>query len=461
MTQDNSPMTIAIIGGGFSGSMVATHLLLGATFPLDIKIIERQPLLGRGVAYGTNYASHLLNVPAGKMSAFPDDPAHLLRWLQTIGSEVKPDTFIPRNLYGQYIQNVLDEAEAKAPNYVHLERLNDEAIALQPETKTATIYLHSGKTIQADKIILALGNFPPSDPPVADRSFYKSSRYIGYAWSADAIAGLSAKEPVLLIGSGLTMIDLVIALQDSGHKGIIHVVSRHGLFPLPHQPATPVPAFLNPETAPKNIRALLRLVRQQLKQNSNSEVNWRAVIDSLRPITQQLWQSLPLEEKRRFLRHLRPYWEVHRHRAAPKIMDAIAQLQQSQQLLVHKGRIQTYRETATGVEVLIRNRQGDDVVIPVSGVINCTGPECDYRKFQHPLIANLLQQGLIRPDSLALGLDVDSNGALVATNGATSELLSTLGSPRKGSLWETTAVPELRVQALALAQNLIKWSKTT
>lgn len=456
MTKDNSPITIAIIGGGFSGSMVATHLLLGATCPLDIKIIERQPPLGRGVAYGTNSASHLLNVPAGKMSAFPDDPDHLLRWLQAIGNDVKPDTFIPRNIYGKYIETVLDEAEAKAPNYVHLERLNDEAIALQPGTKTATIYLRSGQTIQADKIILALGNFPPSDPAVADRSFYKSSRYIGYAWSTDAIAGLSAEEPVLLIGSGLTMVDLAIALRDSGHKGIIHVVSRHGLFPHPHKPATPYPAFLNPETAPKNIRALLRLVRQQLQQDSTSEVNWRAVIDSLRPITQQLWQSLPLKEKCRFLRHLRPYWEVHRHRAAPKIIDAIAQLQQSKQLLIHKGRIQTYRETATGVEVLIRNQQADDVIFQVSRVINCTGPECDYRKFQHPLIANLLQQGLIRPDSLALGLKVAPNGALISTKGAISELLFTLGPPRKGSLWETTAVPEIRVQALALAKDLIR-----
>jgi uncharacterized NAD(P)/FAD-binding protein YdhS len=257
------------------------------------------------------------------------------------------------------------------------------------------------------------------------------------------------------------MVDLAIALRDSGHKGIIHVVSRHGLFPHPHKPVTPYPAFLKPETAPKNIRALLRLVRQQLQPDRPSEVNWRAVIDSLRPITQQLWQSLPLEEKRRFLRHLRPYWEVHRHRAAPKIMEAIAELQQSKQLLVHKGRIQTYRETSAGVEVLIRHQQAKDVIVQVSRVINCTGPECDYRKFQHPLIANLLQQGSIRPDPLALGLDVATNGALVSTNGATSELLSTLGPPRKGFLWETTAVPEIRVQAFALAQDLIKWLKKT
>lgn len=185
--------------------------------------------------------------------------------------------------------------------------------------------------------------------------------------------------------------------------------------------------------------------------------DWRAVIDSLRPQTQVLWRALTATEKKRFLRHLRPYWDSHRHRIAPEVAATISQVQQSRQLLFHAGCIQSYEEWDDGVDVTYRPRHQHELhTLRVDRVINCTGPECNYRRLQHPLMVNLLAAGLIRPDPLALGLEVNTNGALVGATGAASRQLFTLGPPQKGGLWETTAVPEIREQAQALAQHLLQ-----
>ncbi|MBD2100075.1 FAD/NAD(P)-binding protein [Leptolyngbya sp. FACHB-261] len=471
----DTPTTIAIIGGGFSGCMVAAHLLHRATRPLNIKLIERQTQLGRGVAYKTRCSAHLLNVPAGKISAFPDHPDHFLNWLQRLQKEgctdelnpgwsAGPEAFVPRKLYGDYIEEILGEAEASASNHVQLERLTNEAIAIHPTTVKgpsaamggATLYLRNNQTLQVDKIVLALGNFPPSDPRVGDPSFYKSRRYRRSAWSADALTGLNSTEPVLLIGSGLTAIDLAISLKEQGHQGLIQVVSRHGLLPQSHRPTEPYPSFLD-ATFPYTISALMQKVRQEVRGAAMQGHDWRAVIDTLRPLTQELWQSLSQVERRRFLRHLRPYWEVHRHRIAPQVAKQINDLLRSGQLVFHAGRIQSYQEDCERVEVVLHKRHTrEQIRLWASRVINCTGPECDYRKFHHPLITSLCQQGLLRSDALGLGLDVATNGALIDANGNASRLLFTLGPLRKGNLWETTAVPELRIQAFALAQELLR-----
>lgn len=463
MTTNSSPPTIAIIGGGFSGSLVATQLLRRVSSPLNIKLIERRPEVGRGVAYGTSSSSHLLNVPAGKMSAFPDDPNHFLQWLQTqeqlngtpAGSGVKADTFVQRKIYGVYIQAVLEEAISFAAEKGRFERLTDEAISISPQAEGGTVYLSSGQSLQADRIVLALGNFPPCNPPVEDKTFYNSDRYIGYPWSANALTSLSPDEPVLLIGSGLTMTDLVVALKEQGHTGVIYIVSRHGLLPHPHKATQPYSPFLCADNSPLKVRDLVRQVRQQVQLAATQGYDWRAVIDSIRPLTQQLWQALPLEEQRQFLRHVRPYWEVHRHRVAPEVGKTISDLLNSNQLVVLSGRIQSFQEDEQGVNVVVRERHTTDTVVcRVARVINCTGPECNYRKFQHPLIVDLLYRRLIRPDALGLGLDVAANGALLTQEGVASQFLYTLGSPQKGRLWETTAVAEIRVQTLALAEEL-------
>ncbi|MBN3938398.1 MAG: FAD/NAD(P)-binding protein [Nostoc sp.] len=460
----HTPTTIAIVGGGFSGSLVATHLLKTATQPLTIKLIERSHQIGKGIAYSTDTNCHLLNVSAGNMSAFAHDPGHLLRWLQHnrdelvafLPEEVNASTFIPRKVYGLYIQSVLAEAEATAPSDVRLERLTDEVVGVQPEEKGAIISLRSGRCFAADRVVLALGN-SPSAPPAMQNANSDDESYLRNAWSADALADLDADAPVLLIGTGLTMVDMVLSLSDRQHRGKIYAVSRRGLFPLKHQAAQPYPCFLTPENSPKSVRGWLRRLRAEVEIAAAQGYDWRAVIDSLRPMIQKIWQKLPTEEQQRFLRHLTPYWDVHRHRIAPRVADVVTEMLDSAQLTIAAGRIREYQALPDGVAVTVCQRKTQtNHILHVRRVVNCTGVAADYRRSPHPLITNLRSQKLIRPNAIGLGLDTDTHGALYAADGNVSTLLYTLGTPRKGDLWETIAVPELRGQAQELSKALLQ-----
>ncbi|MEH2026821.1 FAD/NAD(P)-binding protein [Nostoc sp.] len=460
----HTPTTIAIVGGGFSGSLVATHLLKTASQPLTIKLIERSDKIGKGIAYSTDTNCHLLNVSAGNMSAFAHDPGHLLRWLQHnrdeltafFSEEVNASTFIPRKVYGLYIQSVLTEAEATAPSDVRLERLIDEVVGVQPEEKGAMISLRSGRCFAADRVVLALGN-SPSAPPTIQNPNSNDESYLRNAWSADALADLDADAPVLLIGTGLTMVDMVLSLSDRQHRGKIYAVSRRGLFPLKHQAAQPYPCFLTLENSPKSVRGWLRRLRAEVEIAAAQGYDWRAVIDSLRPMIQKIWQKLPTEEQQRFLRHLTPYWDVHRHRIAPRVADVVTQMLDSAQLTIAAGRIREYQALPDGVAVTVCQRKTQtNHILHVRRVVNCTGVAADYRRSPHPLITNLRSQKLIRPNAIGLGLDTDTHGALYAADGNVSTLLYTLGTPRKGDLWETIAVPELRGQAQELSKALLQ-----
>ncbi|WP_427162071.1 FAD/NAD(P)-binding protein [Aliinostoc sp. HNIBRCY26] len=448
---------IAIIGGGVSGSLVAANLLRNASTPLVIKLIERRPEIGKGVAYSTLVDGHLLNVPAGRMSAFADQPEHFLNWLHTNGySQVTASTYVQRRIYGKYIQAIVHTAEANAADGVQLERIFDEAIAITTTDDLATIYLQSGQYLSAQKVVLALGNFSASSPqPIA--SLGHNHPHVRDAWSNDAISHLNPDDTILLVGTGLTMVDVVVSLHQQGFKGKIYAVSRHGLKPQSHKLTTSYPAFIDLDTAPKTVRRLLHLVRKEIQTASTQGQDWRAVIDAIRPILQPLWQILPFPEQQRFLRHIKTYWEVHRHRIAEEIDELLNTIVQTSQLTYYAGQIQTCREVEKGIDVTIKARRtGENIVLRVNRIINCTGANCNYRRLQHPLIASLQEQRLMRPHPLSIGIDTANNGALIDAEGKVSQQLYTLGTPRKGNLWESTAVPEIRTQAANLTQELLQ-----
>jgi uncharacterized NAD(P)/FAD-binding protein YdhS len=446
-------LTIAIIGGGFSGATLAAQLLRHATQPISVVVIERTPTRGRGVAYSTMHGWHLLNVPAGDMSALADDRGHLLRWAQNnFDSRVGPESFLPRRVYGQYIESLLKEvANSRSAEF---EWKNDQAVSVVRLGSKAEIGLLGGGKIVADKVVLALGNFPPSNPPLPGR-VPNSPRYIPFAWSAAALEGVENENDILLIGSGLTSVDLAVALRAREFRGTIHILSRRGLLPHKHAAAKKWPAFWNKQS-PKTALGLMRLIREQVESAYEQGCDWRAVIDSLRPFTQQIWQSLPKIEKRRFLRHARPYWEVHRHRIAPEIGGLIGYQLVNHHIQAHAGRITSYQEDNDGVDITYRDRKtGRDESLHVDRVINCTGPETDWRRLDNPLLTSLQEQHLAHPDSLFLGLDVSDDGALIGATGTPSDFLYTVGPSRKGSLWETTAVPEIRQEVLDLVKHLL------
>lgn len=443
--------TIAIIGGGFAGAVLAAQVLRKSGGAASVVLIERGPRPGLGVAYGTKCGEHLLNVRAQNMSAYPDDPEHFLRWARLHHSlEVKPGDYLPRRLYGRYVASVLQEEIERYPRqFTHVQ---DEAVALERAGGVAEIRLRSGESVSAGEIVLALGNFPPGDPHLPGRT-ERSRRYVSNPWASSTRD--AAHESILLIGSGLTSVDIAIALRERGCAGTVHILSRRGLLPQSHQATAPWPPFWN-ETSPRTVRGLLRLIRMQVEAAERMGSDWRAVIDSLRPFTQEIWRSLSRQERRRFLRHVRPYWEVHRHRIAPDIASSLATQIQRGQIATHAGRIMEYREDADGVDVTYRDRESGRLKrLRVDQVINCTGPESDCRRIESPLLRDLLRQKLVRPDPLFVGLDATSEGALLDAFGEASDFLYTLGPARKGSLWETTAVPEIRRQAAELADHLL------
>ncbi len=447
---------IVIVGGGFAGVVTAVQLIRHGSSSVRLTIVERHGRPGNGVAYGTENHTHLLNVPAGNMSAFCDDPQHFLQWAQEHhDAKTESTSFLPRHVYGKYMEWVFQTTAESSPKAA-LHWIRDEVIAIEDSSAQRIVRLASGTYLTADRVVLCLGNLRPTDTAVPGRNPSNSSRYVSYAWSESAINDLDHAKSVLLLGSGLTSIDLVLKLRASGFRGIIQVLSRRGLLPQSHKTVRPWTLFWN-ETLPRTTPALLRLVRDQVKLAGNKGSDWRAVIDSLRGVTQRIWLSLPVAERRRFLRHVRPYWEAHRHRVAPEIAAIIAEEISNDRLRLCVGRVTNYCEDDNGVSLTYKKRECASMeVIRVDRVINCTRPDTDYRYLDDTLIRYLQMHGLGHSDPLFLGFDVALDGALINSRGQPSTWLYTVGPTRKGSLWETTAVPEIREQALILARQLTK-----
>lgn len=411
--------------------------------------------MGPGLAYFTNSPGHLLNVPVGGMSAFPDDPQHFLRWIRRLEPGTGPREFVPRRRYGRYLEALLREAREEAAPGVHLELLRAEAvsISISQEREGIQVVLAEGGALAARTAVLAVGNALPADLPVEDGGLYASPRYIRSPWSRGALRRIRPHEPVLLVGTGLTMVDTVLSLAERGHQGPLHALSRHGLLPHVHRPVPARTAVALPETL--RTRSLLRALRREVRE-AGEGTDWRSVVDALRPRTVSLWRDLPLPERRRFLRHLRSFWEVHRHRMAPQVGGTLERLQRAGVLRVHAARVRGFRLTGSGVEARVLPRGlGREDSLRVRYVINCTGPDCALSR-AHPLLRGLLEAGLARVDALGLGLATDAGGALLDARGRPSRALFTLGPLRRGELWETTAIPEIRMQALALARRLLE-----
>jgi uncharacterized NAD(P)/FAD-binding protein YdhS/trehalose-6-phosphate synthase len=448
---------VAIIGAGFSGSMVAIHLTRISP-RLQVLVTDKTGVFGPGVAYSTLDLHHLLNVPAGKMSAFSDEPDHFLQWLQAQSEGrnilVSNDAFVPRRFYGEYVRQLFEQARQSNRGLTTLEI---EIVDIHPQRNRLVLHGTSGEEFLASKVVLALGNFGPGDPPAKDRRFHQNPRYFNMPWSPTMLDQLSGRDDILILGSGLTALDLLISLNETKRQGQIHVVSRHGLFPQAHQPYLAQPGWFNNRDFPQTIRRLLRVIRNDIRIAAAEAMDWRAVIDALRPHTQQIWRSLNIDERRRFMRHVRSFWESHRHRVAPAVLSIKDSMLQRGQVVFHKARVESIIESDNGFEVALFDRatRRETKLLP-GYVINCTGPECNYYKLKDPLVLNLLARGLIHPDPLFLGLAAAPNGAVLNYLGQPSDHIFTLGSVKKGMLFETTAVPELRVQASELAIELMR-----
>ncbi|MFT4046378.1 MAG: FAD/NAD(P)-binding protein [Solimonas sp.] len=454
--------TIAIIGAGFCGTALAVHLLRRPPVtPLDVVLINRSGLMARGVAYGTRTNSHVLNVPAARMGALPGEEDGFLQFARRQDPKVNGASFVARRCYGDFLEALLAEAAVRAPSGARFRAVVGDVNRIVPLADGgARVLLGNGDAIQADKVVLSMGNYAPGDPPVAagQRAFYSSPRYVANPWRPDALWVVKPDQPVLLIGTGLTMLDIVLDLRDRGHAAPIYALSRRGLMPQPHRDLETPPVY--DEQLPRRMFALptarnyLAAVRAAVGIHERAGGDWRDVIGALRAVTPQLWQSLPLAERQRFLRHVRPYWETHRHRCAPALGRRLQAEVDSGGLQLIAGRLVAYDERPDAVTVHYTRRGGQAESLRVGTVINCTGPDGDTRKLRDPLIAGLREDGLLRADRLGLGFEVDDGYALRDHDGVATPWLHYVGPFLKYRDWEATAVPELRKHVAALAAVL-------
>lgn len=450
-TEDMAPLNlgpeqhVAIIGAGFSGSLLAINLLRQGG--PRATLVERQlQQTGRGVAYSAAHPQHLLNVRAERMSAFPDDPDHFARWLQCTHPELGLG-FAPRQIYGEYLTDLLRETIECSNGRLLV--VTDDALEVRFEENGALVELASGAHIAADAVVLAPGNLPPHSPPSLAETSAANDIYVADPWAADIANGLGPNDTVLAIGSGLTMVDVAVSLSAGGFKGRMLAISRRGLCPRAH-PETHLAASTLPEIPPLAPAKLLAFVRRRSKL-----VGWQNAVDELRPHTQTLWQTASLANRRQFLRHLRPWWDVHRHRLAPEIAQTIDAMREEGALSIRAGKILAINFKLRGAELHWRPRGADKVeTCFVRRIINCSGPQDDLARTREPLLQNLVRSGQVRADSLHLGIEVNQNSETIAANGRCNPRLLALGPMTRSTFWEIVAVPDIRMQAWSLARRL-------
>lgn len=436
---------VVVIGAGFSG--VAAAAAVARSKRARVTLIGRDGF-GPGLAYGTKDPSHLLNVRASNMSVRADKADDFALWLNSkTGAE--PSVFATRARYGEYAQDALKQAQRAAMFSGGLKRLKGEAVSCRAGSGWWNVELKSGKTIEANGVVLALGNQPVSTPLV----FADAGVPVLDPWDAKALQKIGRGD-VLLIGAGLTMIDVALSLAAKPRTQTIYALSRRGQTPRMHlDPPKPPPT--TPIELPSNLSDALHAFRREVHAMADRGEPWQLAIDRMRAVTPALWRGLSLEQQQRFLRHLRVWWDVHRHRAAPEVFSRAQELQSSGKLRVLAGEIVSAEKAGRQYEVYHRQR-GSMVRhrIEVAAVVNCTGANLDLTRANDPLIQQLLSEGLARTHATGLGFDLDHDARVLDARGQVQGSLYAIGPITAGAFWESTAVPEIRARSAAIAATI-------
>jgi uncharacterized NAD(P)/FAD-binding protein YdhS len=438
-------LPLAVIGGGFSGTMAAIHLARALPDDQPILLCERATGFSLGVAYATAVPGHLLNVRAGNMSAFASDPGHFEAWLAAEGDSVDIEThrteagaFASRSAYGRYLKSILYDAVCRNQSPGQLRLLPDEIVDCTRHDSGFELLCAGGRRYMARGIVLATGHVPPAPSP--------HPRYVTNPWAPTATEGLDKHTPVLVLGTGLTMVDVALSLRQKGFKGQIFALSRRGALAQPHRAASPWPLPSFTETERGSVRLLMRRLRAEVTAARERGVDWRAVVDSIRPVTTQLWQGWSDVERRRFLRHAGRWWDIHRHRMAPPNATSIAAARAEGSLSVLAGRITEMSFEADAVRVAYQPLSGGSAALEVQRVIAATGLESAVRT-RDKLMGRLLEHGLVRLDSLGFGIEVTPDLEVIGRDGLKVANFWALGPIVRGMFWECVAVPDIRRQA--------------
>lgn len=468
------PYRIAIVGGGLSAAALLIQLAKLAAAkatlsPIHVTVIEPAEQLGRGIAYAVNSPDLLLNVRSDRLTADAAIPGDFHNWITANNNNNNnnpptPDYF-SRWSFGIYARQRLAESLAAAGPNLTLQHIRAAATSLklehnhQSDQPTPTITTRNsdgtdGPTIAADHAVLAIGLGPTRTPrPLLPLTQPNTRHLLVSPWDQHAMQRLAATPgPILIVGTGLTMCDAVITLKNHNTEAQLVAISRRGLVPRVHDHTDPTQHADWAATLPgQSLASITRKLRSRATPD-----NWRSVIDSLRPHTARIWAGLSTAERARFIRHLAPYWDVHRHRMPPQVADALKQLKQQDQLHIIRARLESASPdpsapTQANINLRPCSHNNDNIPHTYTGVVLCTGPDSNPANWNTPLTSDLLKQNLATTDQLGLGFRTTQQGLLINTNNQTIPQLSTLGPIRRSDLWESIAAPEIVAQAQSLA----------
>ena len=451
-------MDIAIIGGGLSGTLLAHYLLQEDKFPLTVYLFEKDyHQLSRGIAYRASTEGQLLNVPAGRMSLHNHQPDDFYKWLCAhVSKEIQPEEFVPRSLFGTYLKEVFQKSIDQA-KYVTVRVITDEVMDIIKHEDQLHVITIKNHTHTVARAVVATGILAPQDPFTVTLDVRFSGLYQSNPWSFRYQDKLKANDHIVLIGMGLTMLDHATSLLKGNKNLILSVFSRRGLLPLAHAEYEPY-SFPEYTIIPAaDIGTLLRSVRLYYKTHQRKGLDWRDLIDRIRTQVPQLWKALSVQSRSRFIRHLKPYWEIHRHRAPAVILDRVKKAMQEGRFTILKGRIQDVKTTVSTLQLSITNQQ-KTITLETNFLLNSSGLQQNISLTSDPLLRKLMEHGYMIPDDNGLGTETDEEGALECKQGEKN--IFTLGALRRASVFECTAAKEIGEQAFALSRILLK-QKTT
>ena len=446
MSGPNGRPSVTIIGGGASGVLLAAHLLRDPDTDIRVTLIERRGEFGQGLAYSASQRDHKVNVPARGMSAFADDPEHFWRWLQQRGypSAHGSWVFVPRRLYGAYLEHVLSEAGRSKLGRLLI--MSEEVMAVREGKAGIETVLANGTSLVSHNAVLAVGH--ETQPA--------RSRGIAVRVGSERDTPLEPHADVMILGSGLSMVDAWLSLADAEHRGSITVVSRNGLLPKGHRNVPPINIDAADVPFGTSLPYFMRWFRDLVRETEAGGGDWRSVIDGLRPYNQRIWQSWSGHTKRQFLRHLRPWWNIHRHRLPPELHDRLVRAVAGGQVRLIAAEFVGVERTDGAVRAHIRRRGADTrESMDVARVYDCGGVSVDVMSSSNPVIRDLVANGRARADELHIGLDVDDHCAVVDAAGKVTERLLVVGPLTRGRFFEIEAIPDIRVQAAKLAARIL------